>query len=309
MDTCHGRKPGFPWPLTASLSVAPRRSPAVAAALLELDVSELAALRDPGQAVDLLLRKPLEAWAAAAAAEPRVGSQEAKAVLASHSARAKGHALPWLLTKPCMKFASFASYAHVHLSPCQVVILIDALDEADPPAVPDGPTPAVPVCANRVLQLLASHLCSLPTWVRLLVTTRPDAASGNVISALDAALKGAGGVQHVDVSLLRFRAPGGSDAPRDLLVLRAVVQGCPEAVGPDAQPAAEAGGLAALHAAYERVFRAAAAAAAGSQPSAGAVEALVSRLPLDVRRLVDVLLAAQEPLPLSLLQQVGSLTN
>jgi hypothetical protein len=93
------------------------------------------------------------------------------------------------------------------------VLLLDALDEADPAATAvagpragaggPGPGPGAggggggpyPVlCGNPALQLLTNHLQRLPACVRFFLTTRPDAASGQVRAAVAAARRA--GLRH-----------------------------------------------------------------------------------------------------------------
>jgi hypothetical protein len=70
----------------------------------------------------------------------------------------------------------------------QVVLLLDALDEADPPeeqlAANGGPPACPTICGNKALQLLVKHLARLPDCVRFVVTTRPEAAWGQVLRCL-----------------------------------------------------------------------------------------------------------------------------
>ncbi|KAG2439063.1 hypothetical protein HYH02_006590 [Chlamydomonas schloesseri] len=140
------------------------RLPAVREALLGLDVNKVDALRDAEAAFALLLEGPLARAAAG------MGAGES------------------------------------------IIILLDALDEADPPqaeaaaaaAAAGGanggnnaappPVAACPVaCGNAVLTLLTSLLAPrLPGCVRFIVTTRPDAACGQVLPCLRRAF-GAGG--------------------------------------------------------------------------------------------------------------------
>jgi hypothetical protein len=99
-----------------------------------------------------------------------------------------------------------------------VVLIVDALDEADPPRMqqrqqqpqkdqgPSGvgsggakPLPVCPpVCGNRALQLITEHLRRLPACVRFIFTTRPDAAAGQVLPCLRRTFGGAGAVDAVD---------------------------------------------------------------------------------------------------------------
>jgi hypothetical protein len=140
----------------------------------------------------------------------------------------------------------------------QVVLLLDALDEADPPpAVLEAPArinpltgrpvsarPASarsvavaappPPCSNKVVQLLTSLLTRLPPCVRFILTTRPDAVGGSVCGLLDRTFAAAGGVQYVRPAALRrvtggsaaAQAVGGGAAEGGILVYRTVVGEC-----------------------------------------------------------------------------------
>ena len=87
-------------------------------------------------------------------------------------------------------------------------------------------------------------------------------------------------------------------------MLQAVVKGCPE-VFPSGWEGSEApgSGLQQLHTAYSRVVDAAARKAGGQSSQSGVVPS--PALPADVAHLIAVLLAAREPLALSLLQSLG----
>eukprot|EP00198_Chlamydomonas_reinhardtii_P000796 XP_001690131.1 flagellar associated protein [Chlamydomonas reinhardtii] len=175
----------------------------------------------------------------------------------------------------------------------QVVLLLDALDEADPPpALVEAPAridpltgrpttarpasarstvaAAPPPCSNKVVQLLTSLLTRLPPCVRFLLTTRPDAVGGSVCGLLDRT----------------FAATGGGG----ILVYRTVVGEClpkGSVAALEAPPT-----LADLNNVYKQVFSTA-----------------FAKLPkpevAPVRTLLAVLLAAQEPLPQSLLTAMG----
>jgi hypothetical protein len=75
-----------------------------------------------------------------------------------------------------------------------VVLLLDALDEADPPeeqlAANGRPPACPPVCGNKALQLLVKHLARLPDCVRFVVSTRSEAASGQVLPCLERTFAG-----------------------------------------------------------------------------------------------------------------------
>ena len=62
-----------------------------------------------------------------------------------------------------------------------IVLVIDALDEADPPEqLVEGFKGNVKACGNRTLQLVLKHLVHLPESVRFVFTTRPDAVCDKV---------------------------------------------------------------------------------------------------------------------------------
>jgi hypothetical protein len=155
--------------------------------------------------------------------------------------------------------------------------------------------------------------------VRFLVTTRPDAVGGSVLPALDATFsrdRGFGGVQHVALSSLRrggggSAQGGGGGGGGQVLVLRTVQQGCPEAA---AATGAAGGGaadaaqpqLTGLYAAYGRVFDTTSAREAGRvgprSDGGGSGGEAAEALPDELRDALALLMAAQEPLPLSVLQ-------
>jgi hypothetical protein len=197
----------------------------------------------------------------------------------------------------------------------QLTILLDALDEGDPLeeqlGAADGRATGVRACANRVFRLLATQLRELPENVRFVLTTRPDAVGGSVLPALDAVFRDAGGVQHMQLSQLSrspaglaTEAAGAAKPSGQVLVLQAVVAGCSGSLGSSAGGEESApgggGGLQQLYAAYSRVFD-----AAGQKADAPRAAEEPERLLAGVKLLVDVLLAAREPLPLSLLQSLG----
>ena len=65
----------------------------------------------------------------------------------------------------------------------EVIVLIDALDEGDPPeqqrADFDPATAGVVPVGNKALRLLVGYLSQLPPNFRFVVTSRPDAVLGN----------------------------------------------------------------------------------------------------------------------------------
>ncbi|KAG2489809.1 hypothetical protein HYH03_011758 [Edaphochlamys debaryana] len=151
------------------------RLPAYAEAILALDVVAVAQLSDVEEAFVMLLLGPLQDLAKRAEAQAQ--------------AQAQGQAQPGPL-------------------PAQLVLLLDALDEADPLSAQMGGVaksqyPAV--VGNKALQLLARQLSRLPPFVRFIVTTRPDASSGQVIPCLRRTFGGqrGGGQGGEAVTLLR----------------------------------------------------------------------------------------------------------
>ncbi|KAG2448525.1 hypothetical protein HYH02_006416 [Chlamydomonas schloesseri] len=204
----------------------------------------------------------------------------------------------------------------------QVVLLLDALDEADPPpALLEAPAARIdpltgrpatarpmsarsavaappPPCSNKVVQLLTSLLVRLPPCVRFILTTRPDAVGGSVCGLLDRTFAATGGVQYVRPAALRrvtggsaaAQAVGGCAAEGGILVYRTVVGEClPKGTvaALEAPPT-----LVDLDHVYKQVF-------------AMAFAKLPKPEVAPVRTLLAVLLAAQEPLPQSLLTAMG----
>ncbi|EFJ51825.1 hypothetical protein VOLCADRAFT_87388 [Volvox carteri f. nagariensis] len=319
------------------------RIPSVCSSLFECDVAEVAQLTDVDRAFELLLLRPLQG-----------------------------------VRQP-------------------VVIVLDALDEAEPvpftaPAAPcaagstsgaegSGPTPTAPVavaagilnggggggagigvsrypvlCGNRALQLLTKHLQRLPPEVRFFVTTRPDAASGQVVPALERTFHHQGGSIYMRPSQLvkslalgasaegRTAAGGGGKGGGGVMVYHTVVKAClggeKEEEDGDTSPSAavaspdgggksrRAGGgggplLASLLGGMASPLAAKAAALMGGHSGGGAGANLTAlyrvygkvfrkayewydlRKRMDVSKLLNVLLAAQEPLSQSLVQQLG----
>lgn len=143
-----------------------------------------------------------------------------------------------LLLAPLMAIEAQLCEAGVH-----VLLLLDALDEADPleaqhdlvihaspctqqesanhdqrghPAVADlqharamaHSTRMCPVpCGNRMLQLLTLHLHRLPPCVRFIITTRPDASSGLAVQTLSRTFAAHGGVRVLPLKTLLCAAP------------------------------------------------------------------------------------------------------
>ncbi|KAG2449768.1 hypothetical protein HYH02_005293 [Chlamydomonas schloesseri] len=275
--------------------------------LLQLDVAAVAGLSDAEEAFRLLLLQPLRAFHEAQEQHEKTqGNSQA---------------------------------------PPQVVLLIDALDEADPPELlraaatagsgDGGPSgagglaaqapPACPtVCGNSALQLLVAQLSQLPPCVRFVLTTRPDAAAGQVLQCLDRTFGGSsgGGVTHLRPAELRKGGSGGSGRGNSDGVL--LYHTAAAALADEAAKAAQAGASSAAAATmppahppqlstvldlYGKVFDTARAryrssssgAAAASPSSPASADSSTS----DVSTLLSVLLAAREPLSASFLQQLG----
>ena len=174
-----------------------------------------------------------------------------------------------------------------------VVILIDALDEGDPAeqqrADFDKSKHSVTPVGNKALRLLISLLAKLPRNFVFICTTRPDAVLGDIEAILNRTFPGdgGGGVLFLEPGALRqATAHSSTGAQEGNLVLATVVQECdlsPSDFLPDGDTAAS---LEDLYAAYEAIFR-------DSPHNEGVVEVL------------EVLLAAQEPLSLAVLERMG----
>ena len=194
-----------------------------------------------------------------------------------------------------------------------IIILIDALDEADPPEQQEpGFTGGVKACGNKALHLAINHLAALPPNYRFIFTTRPDAVCEGVGDILQRAFAA---TQFVEPWQLRQsgedaqnEAGGGKDR---VMVHAIVIKECglddmydnPTAIIPghhNTLPLATAAErctsaeqrLDALYSAYHHVFSS----CEGLLPS--------SEHRQDVMRLLQVLMAAQEPLSHSMLQQM-----
>ncbi|PNH07719.1 hypothetical protein TSOC_005803 [Tetrabaena socialis] len=114
-----------------------------------------------------------------------------------------------------------------------VVLLIDALDEADPPGLqlaltnggkPTGPTP----CGNLALKLVVDHLHHLPPIVRFIFTTRPDAATSQVLPCLERTVHDSI-VQYLTPSELQSVKSGGSSSSHShggVMVYHTVLAAC-----------------------------------------------------------------------------------
>ncbi|KAG2452670.1 hypothetical protein HYH02_002903 [Chlamydomonas schloesseri] len=173
-------------------------------------------------------------------------------------------------------------------------------------------------CSNSALQLLTGSLRRLPAWVRFVVTTRPDAASGQVLPSLQRAFK-----PHNGVRLLR---------PQQLVAAAAATAAAAPSLAEES-PAAKApgsggGGDGVGDGGSGAVMVYSTVAAACLPPGSPAASLMAPSLPdlyrlygsifddawrrlesdavrRDVHDLLGAVLAAQEPLSHSLLQQMG----
>ncbi|PNH02253.1 Vegetative incompatibility protein HET-E-1, partial [Tetrabaena socialis] len=188
-----------------------------------------------------------------------------------------------------------------------VVLLIDALDEADPPGLqlalteggkPTGPTP----CGNQALRLTVDHLHRLPPIVRFISTTRPDAAASQVLPCLERTFHNSI-VRHLTPSELRSVKSGGSSSSHShggVMVYHTVLAACEG--GASMPQVLQDPQLKDVYALYSRVFEA----AAHAQYDSGSHQkAQLVRCGCWLVRLLAVLMAAKEPLSQSVLQQLG----
>jgi hypothetical protein len=158
-----------------------------------------------------------------------------------------------------------------------IVIVIDALDEADPMTEQEegfDPTkhPVIPI-ANKALFLVSYLAKRLPTNMRFIYTARPETARGELKAVLGRAF---GAVAYVEPHSLRKGGTAG-----EVLIYDTVVRECGLILAPTADR-----GLGSLYGAYAEAF-------ARAEPGGATL------------KLIEVLLAAMEPLPLSLLQAMG----
>ncbi|KAK3274320.1 hypothetical protein CYMTET_17495 [Cymbomonas tetramitiformis] len=170
-----------------------------------------------------------------------------------------------------------------------VLILLDALDEADPPEqyLP-GFRGNVKACGNKTLQLLTRQLVQLGANVRFVITTRPDAVCSQIEPLL-------GRIFADSVTLLRPEAlrseaaaePGAQGT--GVLVYHTVAKECAALGDSWGKDHAD---LSDVYSAYRRVF-------------ASALAELSAEDRDGVLALLEALLAAQEPLAESSLQRMG----
>ncbi|KAK3258922.1 hypothetical protein CYMTET_32056 [Cymbomonas tetramitiformis] len=170
-----------------------------------------------------------------------------------------------------------------------VLILLDALDEADPPEqyLP-GFRGNVKACGNKTLQLLTRQLVQLGANVRFVITTRPDAVCSQIEPLL-------GRVFADSVTLLRPEALRSEAAAEHgaqgtgVLVYHTVAKECAPLGDSWKKHHAD---LRDVYSAYRRVF-ASTLAELSAEDRGGVLE------------LLEALLAAQEPLAESSLQRMG----
>ncbi|PNH10193.1 WD repeat domain-containing protein [Tetrabaena socialis] len=301
------------------------RLPAIRPHLFKVDVSKLATTTDPGELFERLLRAPLqEALQPPAAATVAAAAEGEEAPQEQHAAGA-GEA---------------ASSQQVVL----LIDALDEADPSVASSLPDPGgasgdggggsghgaaasepgAPRVEVCGNKIFQLLTRQLKSLPRCVRFILTARPDAVSGDLRALLDRSFSGGGGVAYLTPRQLRGEPDGADDgggagsagggggaaaAAADgsnaggsgVLVYHTLVNECTAKV-PDAADALQSRAAAAapagppalrdLHVAYGCIFTA-------------RMRRLKRAEGRAVHELLAVLLAAQEPLPHSLLHALG----
>ncbi|KAG2422512.1 hypothetical protein HXX76_015980 [Chlamydomonas incerta] len=185
--------------------------------------------------------------------------------------------------------------------PAQVLLLVDALDEGDPLSLQlgagsDSSTPQYPpVLGNKALYLINNCLARLPSYVRFIFTTRPEAAGGQVLPSLGRAF-GEAGLETLDPCDLRAAA----GSPGGVMVYHTAREAAANIAAADAEgepgeqqlPAAPAEpDMGDVYAMYSHIFRAAYAAAGEEAPR--------------LKDLIAVLTAAKEPLSESYLAQLG----
>lgn len=220
----------------------------------------------------------------------------------------------------------------------EILILIDALDEADPPEQQElsggegGPAACVRACGNQTLLLLTTLFAlELPHCVRYILTSRPDAACGGIRDILVRVFPDVAflipedlhnnGLQHLVQSVvvagkhanpllttvvrecsLDLAGDGSIDVDGDGALQRG---GCNDegrdSGGGDGDAALQqqrggSDGVEPVYVAFRAVFS-----RSESQRGRGTSEATFE--------LMDVLLAAQEPLSHSMLQRMGLLPH
>ena len=166
-----------------------------------------------------------------------------------------------------------------------IVLVIDALDEADPPEQFSSAfnSRSVKACGNKTLVLLRQCLSKLGDRVRFIITTRPDAICGQVQSVLESTFEG--GILFVEPTELRQDVGATRGG---VLVYNTVVKECGLPMSDQHQQASKAD----LYGAYSRVFK----------RDLGHLQPEVAA---SVVKLIEVILAAQEPISQSTLYEMG----
>ncbi|KAG1672374.1 hypothetical protein FOA52_010992 [Chlamydomonas sp. UWO 241] len=222
-----------------------------------------------------------------------------------------------LLRDPLQQYGSSVSAP-------QLVILIDAMDEADPLTPKEVDVngrlfqPVVP-CGNKVLQLVSEQLATLPKNVRFIFTCRPDAQNGHLLPALRAALPSMVELKPAQLRAVRMpkqllpSAPpppraskfgggkvggggaggGGGPAESKCMVFDVVVGCIRDAAAADKLRVAnrDDGSIASTYVAYRAVFD-------------EQIPQLSSADAYSVRELLQLMLASQEPVALQVLHQL-----
>ncbi len=186
------------------------------------------------------------------------------------------------------------------------VLLVDALDEADPPAEQqadfDSTKATVKACGNKLLSLLVGRLRrTLPNNVKIILTTRPDACCHGIKAVIDRAFKSHGGAVFLSPGDVREfssmtdvrQNPVANDG---VLVYHAIVRDCvgsllqalPPLVGPPT--------IVSVYNLYHFIFD-------------SKMSQLASSASKNVTDLLEMLLAGQEPLSRSFLEQLGVSRN
>ncbi len=191
-------------------------------------------------------------------------------------------------------------------------ILFDALDEADP-TTPASVTihgttfqPVVP-CGNKVLQLIKEHLCRLPPSVRFIFTTRPDALSNQLLLVLRSSFPGMPELKPFQLRATQSSASDSVATSQDnqVMVFNAVL-GCVTDLplkqqlvanntitsSSSSSSSSSSNAIKGTYAAYQAVFELAARGRTHEEAQL-------------VGRLLQVMLAAQEPVSMLVLHQLG----
>ncbi|GLC68303.1 hypothetical protein PLESTF_000673900 [Pleodorina starrii] len=308
--------------------------PLMANYVLQLDAAEVAQMPPDGAAAfEELLLRPLSSGLAAAGQVVLLldGLDEADPPLSTSASASSPHTAPQLApsSPPRRLPAPAPLLPGVDPLPSTLLLSPSARGSASranllPPTSPlaaaaaaaagSAPAPPLPVCGNKVVQLLSKQLRCLPSSVRFVVSTDPGAMGGHVRAALDRAFADCGGVTYLTPQQLRGRQPpalspqadapdGGGGGRGGVLLYHTVMSEClggasaagapPPAVKPVLPPLSAAPATVSdLHGAYSQLF-------------CGALSRMARSDAEAVRALLEVLVAAQEPLPVSALAAMG----